>query len=171
MLPSASSRLICTVRSMPSAAAVSSLNRVGAATVTEDAPPLAISCASSSPVGPAPKTSALAPGRTSRRLQAVHGAGGGLGEHRGVLGQALDREDQVLRDGDVLGEEAREVAAQPLRFVAQDQPAGQAVVAVAAVDVRVDRDLLADPEPGHPVAHAGRPPRPARARESAGRPR
>ena len=49
---------------MPSAAAVSNLNGVGAATVTDDAPPLAINCANSSPVGPAPKISALAPGRT-----------------------------------------------------------------------------------------------------------
>ena len=45
---------------------MSSLNWVGAATVTEEAPPLAISWASSSPVGPAPKTSTLEPGRRSR---------------------------------------------------------------------------------------------------------
>ena len=48
---------------MPRPLAVSSLNRLGAATVTDAAPPLAISCASNRPVGPAPNTRALDPGR------------------------------------------------------------------------------------------------------------
>ena len=62
-MPSMSARSMRTVWSTPSALAVSSLNGVGAATVTEAAPPLLISCARSRPVGPAPKTSAVAPGR------------------------------------------------------------------------------------------------------------
>ena len=36
----------------------------------------------------------------------------------------------------------------PLQVRAEDEPARQAVVAVSAVDVRVDGDLLAEPEPG-----------------------
>jgi hypothetical protein len=42
------------------------LNALGAATVTDDAPPWAISWASSRPVGPDPKTSALDPGLICR---------------------------------------------------------------------------------------------------------
>jgi len=56
------------------------------------------------------------------------------------------------RHGDVLGEEPGEVAAHSLEVLAQDQPAGQAVVTVPAVDVRVDGDLLANREPLHPNA-------------------
>jgi hypothetical protein len=88
------------------------------------------------------------PGPDLEAFDAVHGAGGGFGEHRGVGGQPVDGEHLAVVDGDVLGEEARVRAAQSASVRAEDEPARQAVVAVSAVDVRVDGDLLAEPEPG-----------------------
>jgi hypothetical protein len=82
----------------------------------------------------------------------VHRAGARLGEDRGVAVQPLDGEHQPVGHGDVLGEETRVVAAQTLEVGAEDEPAGPAVVAVAAVHVGVDGDLLADAEAGHALA-------------------
>jgi urease gamma subunit len=82
----------------------------------------------------------------------VHGTCRRLGKYGGVRVDALDREDQVLPDGHVLREEPRVVAAQAFHVAAQNQPAGQAIVAVPAVDVGVDGYLLAELEAGDPVA-------------------
>jgi hypothetical protein len=62
------------------------------ATVTEVPPPLAISCASKRPVGPAPVTSALPPGRMSR-VSSPCGASGRFGENGGVGIPSVYRED------------------------------------------------------------------------------
>ena len=40
----------------------------------------------------------------------------------------------------------------PLMFATEDQPSGEAVFAVAAVDVGVDGDLLAEREPVDAIA-------------------
>ena len=131
---------------MPSLSAASSLNWRGAATVTDVAPPDAMSCASSSPVGPAPMTRALEPGRiSSRSSPCIAQAAGSLKTATSRV-EPLDREGEVLGRRHVLGEEAREIAAHALHVATQDQPAREAVIAVPAVDVGVDRDLLAEGE-------------------------
>src|SRR3954470_11683598 len=86
-----------------------------------------------------------------QRLDPVHGAGGGLREDGRVLRQPFDREREPLRNGDVLSEEPGEVAPVRLEVLAEDEPARQAVLAEAAVDVRVHRDLLAEPEACRPL--------------------
>ena len=103
-----------------------------------------MSWASSRPVGPGAEYQRAGPGRTWRRLEAVHGAGGGFGEHRGVGGQPVDGEHQAVATATYSAKKPGKLLPSALQVRAQDQPAGQAVVAVPAVDVRVDGDLLAD---------------------------
>src|SRR6476660_3612251 len=132
--PARSARSIRNVASSPRSSARLSLNADEAATVTLAAPPRAMSWASSRPVGPAPKTRGELPGR-------------GLGEHRDVGIDAVHREDQAGGDRDVFGERAGPVRAEPLEVGAQQGAPGPAVLAVPAAHVRVDRDVLAEPEP------------------------
>ena len=72
----------------------------------------------------------------------MHRARGGFGEHGRVRFQAVHREHLPVISAGVLGEETGPVDAHALGVGAQNQLAGQAIFAVPAVDVRVDRHLL-----------------------------
>ena len=105
-----------------------------------------MSCASSRPVGSGAEHQRAGARAEVEGLESVHGAGGGLREDCSVEWEPVHREDEHGGHRHVLGEEAGKVAAEPLGVGTQDQPSGQAVVACAAIDVRVDRDVLADSE-------------------------
>ena len=111
-----------------------------------------MSWASSSPVGPAPMTSALDPGRISSRSRpCIAQAAGSV--NTATSGSSPSTEKPRSSGAvDVLREEARKIAAHALHVATEDQPAREAVVAVAAVDVRVHGDLLAEGEPLDAIA-------------------
>ena len=72
----------------------------------------------------------------------MHRACRRLREHRGVGLEAIDGEDLTVIGADVLGEESGPVNPHTLCVGAATKLSGQAIVAVSAVDIRVDRHPL-----------------------------
>ena len=67
-------------------------------------------------------------------------AGGRLREHGHVRFEPVDAEDRAARRRHVLGEAAVAVAAEALQVATEQRAPAAALVAMAAADVRVDRD-------------------------------
>src|SRR3954452_7949849 len=88
-------------------------------------------------------------------LQAVHGAGSRFDEHGRVESQPGRGEHERLGHARVVGEEAVAQRPEADRVATLSGPAGLAVRADPAGDVRVDADLVADREPGDAVAELG----------------
>jgi hypothetical protein len=78
----------------------------------------------------------------------MHRAGGRFGKHGRVRLKPFHREDLPMIGACVLGEEAGPMDAHALGVGAPYELAGQAIVAVAAEDVRVDRHPLPRAEAG-----------------------
>ena len=85
----------------------------------------------------------------------MHGAGGRFSEHGRVEGQPGRGEHERFGHARVVGEETVAQRPETDRVAALGGPAGLAVGADPAGDVRVDADLVADREPGDAVAEFG----------------
>ena len=79
----------------------------------------------------------------------MHRAGGGFAEHGRVRLEAVHWEDLPVIGACVLGKETRTVDAHALCVGAPNELAREAVLTVAAVDVRIDRHPLPRPEASH----------------------
>ena len=141
---------------------------LGEATVTCATPPEASSCASSSPVAPEPRTSAVLPGcgRSVSRPWSAQAVGSAKTATSGI--EAVDVEDDVGRHRDQLGEAAVAVGADARQVAAQELAAAPALVAAPAAHVGVDRDPLPGLEGGDLRRRPTRPCRRSRGRARAG---